>query len=278
MIDFAKKKEIIKLLQMAKEDAEKKKEILKKYNAMNVAYIPKSDLKSIIPAHLYTCWHTKELPPLMKENYEKMIEFNKEMEFHLYDENDCKEFIKTNFKEDVLNAYKCLIPSAYKSDLWRYCVLYIHGGIYMDIKFKCVNNFKLIELTDKEYFVKDIHPEGTLNGLIVSKAKNPIFLKCIEKIVQNVKNNYYGEGPLDPTGPNVLGEFTRHLFSHMELKFDSTQLPTALKKNIIYKNKYILTFYEHYREEQRKYQKEQHYGALWRGKNIYYKKLLKDNN
>ena len=93
MIDLAKQKEIIKLLQKAKEDLERKREIMKKYNSMNVAYIPKKKFRSVIPLDVYTCWHTKNLPPLMKENYEKMVEINKEMNFHLYDENDCREFI-----------------------------------------------------------------------------------------------------------------------------------------------------------------------------------------
>jgi mannosyltransferase OCH1-like enzyme len=70
-----------------------------------------------------------------------MVELNKEIEFHLYDENECKEFIKTHFNQYVLNAYESLFPCSYKSDLWRYCVLYVHGGIYMDIKYKCVTPF-----------------------------------------------------------------------------------------------------------------------------------------
>lgn len=279
MIDFAKKKEIIKLLQMAKEDIQRKREILKKYNAMNTAYIPKSDLKSIIPRHLYTCWHTKELPPLMKENYEKMVEFNKEMEFHLYDENECKEFIKKNFKEDVLNAYERLVPCSYKSDLWRYCILYIHGGIYMDIKYKCVNNFKLIELTDKEYFVKDRPSNCTYTALIVSKPGNPILLKCIRKIVMNVNNEFYGKTSLDPTGPGLLGEFTNHLFASMELRFQDTTIENCIKKHYItYKDKIVLTYYDKYREEQKKYQKKKYYAELWDDRNIYYKKQVKNNN
>ena len=44
-------------------------------------------------------------------------------EHHLFDDNDCREFIKNNFPEVVLQAYDGLIPGAYKADLWRYCIL-----------------------------------------------------------------------------------------------------------------------------------------------------------
>ena len=45
----------------------------------------------------------------------------------------CREFIKVNFNPLVLKAYDTLIPTAYKADLFRLCVLYINGGIYGDL-------------------------------------------------------------------------------------------------------------------------------------------------
>ena len=109
------------------------------YNRINKPFILKSEYNSIIPLHLYTCWHTKDLPSLMKENYDYLVQSNPKITFHLYDENDCREFIKNNFEPDVLHAYDSLIPCSYKSDLWRFCVLYKNGGIYMDIKYRCVH-------------------------------------------------------------------------------------------------------------------------------------------
>ena len=110
----------------------------------------------IIPLNLFQTWHTLDLPPKMKENVELLKRQNPEFTHYLYDDKMCRDFIREHFHEDILWAFDKLKPGAYKADLWRYCVLYIHGGIYLDIKFKCINNFKLIELTDQEYWVKDI--------------------------------------------------------------------------------------------------------------------------
>ena len=63
----------------------------------------------------------------MKENYDKLVLQNPELNFNLYDEDSCRQFIQDNFDLDVLNAYNSLIPSSYKSNLWRFCVLYING-------------------------------------------------------------------------------------------------------------------------------------------------------
>ena len=166
-----------------KEKEEKEEmEVIKNYNFLNKLNLFKSNYNSIIPLHLYTCWHTKELPPLMRENYNYLIESNPLICFHLYNEFDCREFIKNNFDNDVLEAYDSLIPCSYKSDLWRYCVLYINGGIYMDIKYRCKNNFKFISLTEKEHFVRDKNPIDTYTALIVTLPKN--------NIMYNIK--YYG--------------------------------------------------------------------------------------
>jgi mannosyltransferase OCH1-like enzyme len=242
----------------------------------NRIFMLKRNYDSVIPLDVYTCWHTKDLPPLMKQNYEKLISDNPKMTFHLYDENECREFIKEHFKQDVLDAYNSLIPCSYKSDLWRYCVLFIKGGIYMDIKFQCVNNFKLIALTEQEHFVRDRDPPGgTLNGLIVCKPENPILLKCIQEIVKNIQNKFYGDSALSPTGPNLLGGF----FSKIEKKmmpmyFENTiangkdnyyiALNLGFNHDVI-----ILKIYDEYRDEQKIYQKNQYYSKLWDERKIY---------
>ena len=84
-----------------------------------------------------------------------VMEYNKKMcpncEFRFYDDLACDAFIKDNFPDKVFNAYKKLNPiyGAMKADFFRYCVLYILGGIYIDIKVKItVPIFSLIRPDD----------------------------------------------------------------------------------------------------------------------------------
>jgi mannosyltransferase OCH1-like enzyme len=242
----------------------------------NRIFMLKENYNSIIPLDVYTCWHTRDLPPLMKKNYEKLISDNPKMSFHLYDENECREFIKTHFDPYVLNAYDSLIPCSYKSDLWRYCILFIKGGIYMDIKFQCVNNFRLIALTEQEHFVRDRDPPGgTLTGLMVCKPDNPILFNCIRQIVRNVQTKFYGDSALSPTGPNLLGLF----FSKIEKKMMPMYFENAtangrdnyyIALNLGHNNDVIiLKMYDEYREEQKIYQKNQYYSKLWDERKIY---------
>ena len=159
-----------------------------------------------VPLNIFQTWSTLNLPPKMKKSVDYVKHQNPEFKHYLYDDQMCGEFIKNNFHEDVYKAFNKLKPGAYKADLWRYCVLYIHGGIYMDIKFQPIQGFKLISIIDQEHFVRDLTESGNgiYNAFMISYPKNPKLLEAIKKIVTNTQNNYYGEGPLSPTGPVLL--------------------------------------------------------------------------
>jgi mannosyltransferase OCH1-like enzyme len=232
----------------------------------------KTYYNSIIPLDVYQTWYTKDLPQKMKENLEFNKYVNPKFNWHIYDDNDCREFIKNNFHEDVLNAFDNLIPGAYKADLWRYCILYVNGGIYMDIKFRCVNGFKFISLTEKEHFPTDViiaeYPneknKAVYNGFMVSLPKNTKLLNAINKVVQNVKNHFYGNSPLDPTGPIMFGKF----FNYDEKKKSVTKRYVGKQGNgVSIGGIIILDEYLEYRNEQKSV--SIHYNEYWRNKNIY---------
>jgi len=246
----------------------KKINILKLYNQPYMFF--KNDYKPIMPLNIFQTWHTKNLPPKMLERVENVKNQNPKFQHFLFDDNDCREFIEKNFNEEVLFAYDNLIPGAYKADLWRLCVLYIYGGIYMDIKFMCINNFKLIELTERNHFVKDRPlPLSIYNGLIACEKKHPFLLMGINKIVENVKNKYYGIHALEPTGPIMLGNLVlnKNLFLNIDMFHYSEG------GYIIYKNRFIIsTEYPEYNYERKTAYdliNTKRYDILWDKKNIY---------
>jgi mannosyltransferase OCH1-like enzyme len=227
---------------------------------------------SIIPLNLFQTWHTLDLLGKMQENVELLKKENPEFTYYLYDDQMCEKFIKDNFDDEILYTFNKLKPGAYKADLWRYCILYLKGGIYLDIKYTCINDFKLIELTDKEYFVKDMvndNRTGVYQALLCCLPKNNILLECITQVVYNVKHNLYLNNCLDLTGPLLFIKFENFIdIKNLELKHIEG-------KYIENNNNKILKVYDTYRNEQKKYQKYQHYGIMWDERNIYNYPLLK---
>jgi len=224
---------------------------------------------NVIPLHIYQTWETKELDKDMRDCVNKVKLLNPEFEHHLYDDIECAVFIKDNFDKDVYDAYMSLIPGAYKADLWRYCILYKKGGIYLDIKYYNVAGFNFIKLTDDEYFCKDIEVNGggVYNAIMICKPNNKKLLNCINNIVLNVKNKYYGEGSLYPTGPMLLKkEFTNYEIKNMRLSIGENDCPTKTCINL--DGKPILAVYKGYYETRKTEKKPYH--DYWTEKNIYH--------
>ena len=224
---------------------------------------------SIIPLNLFQTWHTKNLPQFMRKNVENTKACNPEFTYALYDDNDCREFIKNNFPPIILQTFDSLVPGAYKADLWRYCILFKRGGIYMDIKMVCSPGFKLMRLTQREHFVKDRdfafdNRGGIYQALLVCKPNNGLLLRCIQQIVRNVRHNYYGYNQLYPTGPGLMGSFTTMAYKN------KLALRNIGGNNIYY---YTIpafkTEYNEYRSEQHAFQKTDSYYHLWHRRNIY---------
>ena len=241
------------------------------FNYLNKKYTHfKNHYKPIMPLTIFQTWHTKNLPPKMKENVELLKAQNPKFEHYLFDDNDCREFIQNNFNSDVLFAYDSLIPGAYKADLWRLCVLYINGGIYIDIKLNCINGFKLIELTERNHFVRDRPlPLSIYNAVMACEKNHPFLLMAINQIVSNVKHKYYGTGPLCPTGPEMLGHLI--LKNGLSLNIDMKHYMDG--GYIIYKDTFVFStqYPEYNNERQTSYSSinTKYYNDLWIQRAIY---------
>ena len=74
-----------------------------------------------------------ELPEEINLIFEKTLKDNPGYELIYFNDQDCREFLIKNFNTEILNAYDSLVPSAYKADLFRYCLLYQSGGIWSDL-------------------------------------------------------------------------------------------------------------------------------------------------
>jgi mannosyltransferase OCH1-like enzyme len=241
------------------------------YNKYNKVSHKKSN--NVIPKHVFQTWHTYDIPKTIKEGMISLRKKNPGFEYHFFDDNDCRHFIKKYFGNRVLNAYNTLIPGAYKADLWRYCVMYIKGGIYLDIKYDTDGNFKLNELLDQEYYVRDIpainyyNEEYVFNAVLVSKPGNEIYKKCIDRIVKNVENRDYCRNCLDITGPGLLKTILDENKNYLKTRKYNFKNYKQLGGGKVYYNK-KLVLKVHKRDEYYKENKN-HYSVLYTEKRVF---------
>lgn len=123
---------------------------------------------------------------------------------------DIEDIIRSNFSDDIFAAYQKFIPYAYKCDIARLCVLYLYGGMYIDLDTKFIS--KIPFLNQVEFFAfRDIitmsrRSWSVSNSIIYARKGCPILMNALNKIVENCNNNYYGISPICPSGPIVLGK------------------------------------------------------------------------
>ena len=214
------------------------------------------------------------LSPELQSLFQKIKLENPNFQIVYYSNNKCRDFIGKHFGNLVLNAFDSLKPGSYKADLFRYCVLYIDGGIYGDLTQIYKYPFeKIIDFTKDMFIVKDriILPytyPGIQISLIAAKPKMPIFKDAINKIIDNVKKRYYGGNSLAVTGPylfrNVFESYKNKIDYQMILEETGTSLVFIDEPHLIVVNNKLPNI-----NQILKRNKKDLYGNLWNQRNIY---------
>ena len=151
-----------------------------------------------------------EFPEYHNICYEQIKKLYPNEEYHLYSGEELEEIIKNNFDNEVYTAYQKLKPYACKADLARYCLLYLYGGLYIDLNIKLINTIpdldKLNFFAFRDITTTSQRSWSVANSIMFATKKSKIMKKCIDIIVENCKNEYYGISQLDVTACIVLGK------------------------------------------------------------------------
>ena len=115
--------------------------------------------------------------------YKNIKEFAPDYQHLIFDDNECLDFLIKYYSENTISAFNKL-KGAHRADLFRYCYLYIHGGIYLDIKTELLTSISNTINLNLVYTVLSFAQKKSIyQGLIASPPKNNLFLKLIEFIV-----------------------------------------------------------------------------------------------
>ena len=268
-----------------------------------IKYRPRLQLnnkKRKIPYIFFQTAETSLLHYTLSEKIGDCVKRNSNYEYYFFDDDDSRKFIAENFSVDVLITFDNLIPGAYKADLFRYCYLFIHGGFYVDIN-KTLE-VTLDEIIDQNYdydFISVIDRYndknktfGIFQAIIASTPNSELMKSCIERIVYNVKNNFYGINALHPTGPILLGyEFKKvygfnptdpGIYSNYNSVIKLLKNSDNGKYTFDHHNKVITKTNEYIKNTQnklwKKNTKKDHYSYLYSNRNIYTNQVIFENS
>lgn len=219
----------------------------------------------------------------LKENIRQLKKYYPESSntYNLYNGKTLRTFIKNNFDKEVLWAYDFLNPYTFKGDLGKFCLLYILGGLYCDLGIR-INNFCDFDNSHYEFLAfRDVRRYGNYNnsyavcnGLIYSTPGNIIFKECINQIVENCKNHFYGITPIEPTGPILFGQkIAQHISNRQNCHFgdfiDLTPDRENLNSAFILNDGFIFAFYKGFITFDKLAKNTNSYPQMWQDKCVY---------
>lgn len=150
-----------------------------------------------------------DLPEFHNICYEQIKNLYPDEEYHLYSGEELEKIIKNNFDDDVYVSYKKLRPYACKADLARLCLLYLYGGLYIDLNLYFMNTIpdldKLEFFAFRDLSVMSKQSWAVQNGIMYSLSKSKVLKNAIDLIVKNCKEEYYGVQCVDVSATTVLG-------------------------------------------------------------------------
>jgi mannosyltransferase OCH1-like enzyme len=80
---------------------------------------------------LFQFWNTERAPDEVEVLMRTWAD-DPAFDYHRFNAETADAFIEANFDGRTLAAYrKCAVP-AMQADYFRYCALYVHGGVYVD--------------------------------------------------------------------------------------------------------------------------------------------------
>jgi hypothetical protein len=143
-----------------------------------------------------------------------LVKMNPTYSYKFYDNHECQKALETHFgpQSAQVKAYNKLKIGAYKADLFRLCILYAEGGVYMDCKATTLAPLSSIITYADINVVADIRQTRLQTGaFLASSPRNPLIQALMDGAVARILNEEYGNGCLDIAGPEFCGRTIQHV-------------------------------------------------------------------
>lgn len=136
-----------------------------------------------IPRTIWQTYKTQQLPTRALE-CQQSWKAQTDCEYHFLDDNQIKQFIRREMPPRVFKVFEALPLGVMKADLWRYCVVYVEGGIYADIDSMALQPLSAWNILPEHKFVfgleNDIH---FCQWTFASVPGHPILKAVIDLVV-----------------------------------------------------------------------------------------------
>lgn len=160
-----------------------------------------------IPKIIMQTWKDHDIPEKWRGSPESIKEHMPDWEYVFMTDEDNREFVKKHFP-DFLKYYDRFPHNIQRVDAVRYCWLYVHGGIYMDLDFEVKHPLDELFTSDIEVYLVSSSNVGSYltNSFMASKPGCKLWLEVIEAMKRKLPLHYVGKHiqVMNSTGPIML--------------------------------------------------------------------------
>lgn len=151
------------------------------------------DSKKKIPKVIYMCHKSIKDITIYSKNWKTL---NPEYEIRLYDDIHCQKFLREEISPELQEIFNYIPDGPIKADVWRICILYRYGGIYVDADINPLVPLRDF-LDENDDFVtcisnveKPFRKSHLLNPHFIATYRgNPVLKKCIERYIDLYHHN-----------------------------------------------------------------------------------------
>lgn len=132
--------------------------------------------------YIFQTWKTSEIPEQWYFAHESIICMNPNWQVVLLTDEDNLRIVRENFP-DFYDTFVGFPYSIQKADAIRYIILYLYGGIYIDLDFEAIQSFDNLVFTKNIGLIKSANGKYITNCFMVAKtARDPFWIECISEM------------------------------------------------------------------------------------------------
>lgn len=160
-----------------------------------------------IPKIIMQTWKDHNIPDKWKGSPKSIKKYMPDWKYVLMTDEDNRNFVKKYFP-DFLKYYDRFPHNIQRCDVVRYCWLYIHGGLYMDLDFEVEHSLDELFTSDVEVYLVSSSNVGSYltNSFMASKPGCKLWLEMIEASKRKLPYYYIGKHMevMNSSGPIML--------------------------------------------------------------------------
>lgn len=159
---------------------------------------------SPIPKKIWQTWKSKNVPRKMARNIAKMREMNPDYDYNLADDVDCVKLLMDNFGPNYVNAFWAPRFGMFRADLYRYAVLWLYGGVYLDADAVMLKPFDTVVRYPFTLVIpKDREKSGLYQAFIACTPNHPAIWHMLQLAFYNIASRRPIINDLALSGPLV---------------------------------------------------------------------------